>query len=162
MYVGTYFSLFNSSLFLLNSYFLFLIRPVSKVLTTLDKIKTDRFNGDDVAKSIGIKKVMLKLGFRVAMVVTKKILSMLQPADTALQARSAGLKEAIVIIKCVQNEIKKLRSDEMYYQMLEEAKSTISGDSENKTQAEKRQIIKQVGWTPTCCMALPAPPRGEI
>ena len=48
---------------------------------------------------------------------------MFQPADRALQVRNAGLKDAIPIIKCVQNEIKKLRSDEMYVQILEKAES---------------------------------------
>nr|CAH7733083.1 unnamed protein product [Callosobruchus chinensis] len=111
--------------------------------STLKEIKNDRFNGDDVAKSIGIKKVMLDLEFRIAMVVAKKILSTLQPADAALQARSAGLKDAITIIKCVENEIIKLRSDQMYNQILEEAKSlTIDefGESENRTQTSKRQV----------------------
>lgn len=72
----------------------------SSILQTLKEIKNGRFNSDDVAKSIGIKKVMLDLEFRMAMVVAKKILSTLQPA--ALQARSAGLKDAITIIKCVE------------------------------------------------------------
>ncbi|CAK1591220.1 unnamed protein product [Parnassius mnemosyne] len=44
----------------------------SSILRTLKEIKYDRFNGDDVAKSIGIKKVMLDLEFRKAMVVAKK------------------------------------------------------------------------------------------
>jgi|GEM_PF-6140542 len=111
----------------------------SLILKTLDEIKNDRFNGDDVAKSIGIKKVMLSLEFRMAMVVAKKILSMLQSADAALQARSAGLKDAITIIKCVQNEVTKLRSDEIYNQILKEVKFMTDGDSENRTQAQKRK-----------------------
>ncbi|GBP00479.1 hypothetical protein EVAR_89857_1 [Eumeta japonica] len=72
------------------------------------------FNGDDVAKSI----------------------------DAALQARSAGLKDAITIIKCVKDEIIKLRSNQMYNQILEEAKSLTSndcGESENRTQTSKRK-----------------------
>ncbi|KAJ8710650.1 hypothetical protein PYW08_009165 [Mythimna loreyi] len=112
---------------------------------TLKEIKNGRFNGDDVAKSIGIKKVMLDLEFRIAMVVAKKILSTLQPADAALQARSAGLKDAITIIKCVKDEIIKLRSNQMYNQILEEAKSLTSndcGESENRTQTSKRQVKK--------------------
>lgn len=114
------------------------------ILNTLDAIKNDRFNGNDVAKSVGIKKVMLNLEFRMAMVVAKKILLMFQPADAALQARSAGLKDAITIIKCVENEIMKLRSDETYHQILEEAKSMISSDFENMThtQNQKRQVKK--------------------
>ncbi|GBP14203.1 hypothetical protein EVAR_7632_1 [Eumeta japonica] len=75
------------------------------------------FNGDDVAKSI----------------------------DAALQARSAGLKDAITIIKCVKDEIIKLRSNQMYNQILEEAKSLTSndcGESENRTQTSKRQVKK--------------------
>ncbi|KAL4719458.1 hypothetical protein ACJJTC_000470 [Scirpophaga incertulas] len=115
----------------------------SSILQNLKEIKNDRFNGDDVAKSIGIKKVMLDLEFRIAMVVAKKILSTLQPADAALQARCAGLKDDITIIKCVENEIIKLRSDQMYNQILEEAKSlTIDefGESENRTQTSKRQV----------------------
>lgn len=100
------------------------------ILSTLDEIKNDRFNGQDVAKSVGIKKVMLSMEFRMAMVVTKKILSMLQPADAALQARSAGLKDAITIVKCVQDEITNLRSDEMYHTIFEEAKSMTSSNSE--------------------------------
>lgn len=40
-------------------------------------------NGDEVAKSVGIKKIMLNFEFRMAMVMAKKILSMLQPADEA-------------------------------------------------------------------------------
>lgn len=129
----------------------------SSILKTLDEIKNDRFNGDDVAKSVGIKKVMPNLEFRMAMVVAKKILSMLEPADAALQARNAGLKDAITIIKCVQNEIIKLRTDEMYHQILEEAKSKISGDSENQTQ--KRQIKKSnrmddyLTYGTSCCSA---------
>ncbi|XP_045460337.1 zinc finger MYM-type protein 1-like [Harmonia axyridis] len=112
----------------------------SEILLTLDKMKNDRFNGDDVAKSVGIKKIMLNLEFRMAMVVAKKILSMLQPADASLQARSAGLKDALIIINCVQNEITKLRTDEMYHQILEEAKSMTSIDSENRTHTQKRQV----------------------
>lgn len=73
---------------------------------------------------------MLSMEFRMAMVVTKKILSMLQPADAALQARSAGLKDAITIVKCVQDEITNLRSDEMYHTIFEEAKSMTSSNSE--------------------------------
>ncbi|GBP82763.1 hypothetical protein EVAR_94921_1 [Eumeta japonica] len=117
----------------------------SSILQTLKEIKNGRFNGDDVAKSIGIKKVMLDLEFRIAMVVAKKILSTLQPADAALQARSAGLKDAITIIKCVKDEIIKLRSNQMYNQILEEAKSLTSndcGESENRTQTSKRQVKK--------------------
>lgn len=60
-----------------------------------------------------------------------------------MQARCAGLKDAITIIKCVENEIIKLRSDQMYNQILEEAKSlTIDefGESENRTQTSKRQV----------------------
>ncbi|XP_047027517.1 zinc finger MYM-type protein 1-like [Helicoverpa zea] len=117
----------------------------SSILQTLKEIKNGRFNGDDVAKSIGIKKVMLDLEFRIAMVVAKKILSTLQPADKALQARSAGLKDAITIIKCVKDEIIKLRSNQMYNQILEEAKSLTSndcGESENRTQTSKRQVKK--------------------
>ncbi|GBP59176.1 hypothetical protein EVAR_53330_1 [Eumeta japonica] len=74
-----------------------------------------------------------------------KILSTLQPADAALQARSAGLKDAITIIKCVKDEIIKLRSNQMYNQILEEAKSLTSndcGESENRTQTSKRQVKK--------------------
>ncbi|GBO98772.1 hypothetical protein EVAR_254_1 [Eumeta japonica] len=88
---------------------------------------------------------MLDLEFRIAMVVAKKILSTLQPADAALQARSAGLKDAITIIKCVKDEIIKLRSNQMYNQILEEAKSLTSndcGESENRTQTSKRQVKK--------------------
>uniref|UniRef100_A0A2A4K8G3 DUF4371 domain-containing protein n=2 Tax=Heliothis virescens TaxID=7102 RepID=A0A2A4K8G3_HELVI len=117
----------------------------SSILQTLKEIKNGRFNGDDVAKSIGIKKVMLDLEFRMAMVVAKKVLSTLQPADAALQARSAGLKDAITIIKCVKDEIIKLRSNEMYNQTLEEAKSLTSddsGESENRTHVSKRQVKK--------------------
>lgn len=112
----------------------------SSILTTLDEIKRDKFNGEDVAKSVGIKKVMLNLEFRMAMVVARKILSMLQPADAALQARSAGLKDAIKIIKCVQNEITKLRSDEMYHKTLGEAYHYTSGHSESGNQAQKGQV----------------------
>ncbi|XP_071053605.1 uncharacterized protein [Onthophagus taurus] len=114
----------------------------SAILATLDEIKNDRFNGDDVAKSVGIKKVMLSLEFQMAMVVAKIILSTLQPADAALQARSAVLKDAIKIINCVQYEITKLRSDDRYHQILGEAKSMTSGDSENRTQIQNRQVKK--------------------
>ncbi|GBO99923.1 Trypsin 3A1 [Eumeta japonica] len=89
----------------------------SSILQTLKEIKNGRFNGDDVAKSI----------------------------DAALQARSAGLKDAITIIKCVKDEIIKLRSNQMYNQILEEAKSLTSndcGESENRTQTSKRQVKK--------------------
>ena len=44
----------------------------SSILKNLDEIKNDRFNGDDVAKSFGIKKVMLNLEFRMARLWAKK------------------------------------------------------------------------------------------
>lgn len=70
------------------------------------------------------------------MVVVKKILSTLQPADAALKARSAGLKDAIKIKKCVEDEILKLRSNQMYAQILDGANSLTSddhGESEKRT-----------------------------
>lgn len=85
----------------------------SSILKILDVIKNDRYNSDDadVAESFGIKKIMLNLEFRIAMIVAKKILSILQPADVALQGQSSGLKDARTIIKCVQSEMTKMRSD---------------------------------------------------
>lgn len=69
------------------------------ILQTLKEIKKGRFNGEDVAKSIGIKGVMLDLEFRMAMVVAKKILSTLQPAtqvaDAALQTQLCKPKRRI-------------------------------------------------------------------
>ncbi|GBP01750.1 hypothetical protein EVAR_5267_1 [Eumeta japonica] len=65
--------------------------------------------------------------------------------QTQLCKPSAGLKDAITIIKCVKDEIIKLRSNQMYNQILEEAKSLTSndcGESENRTQTSKRQVKK--------------------
>ncbi|GBP08435.1 hypothetical protein EVAR_77136_1 [Eumeta japonica] len=74
----------------------------------------------------------------------QKILSTLQPADAALRPKRR-IKDAITIIKCVKDEIIKLRSNQMYNQILEEAKSLTSndcGESENRTQTSKRQVKK--------------------
>lgn len=67
---------------------------------------------------------------------------MLQPADATSPVRNAGLRDAITIIKWVQNERIKHRMDEMYHQILEKAKFITSGDSENKTKTQMIQIKK--------------------
>lgn len=63
---------------------------------------------------------------------------MVQPEYTALQA----LKDAITIVKCIQNEETKLTSYEMYHKALEEAKNMTSGNSENMTKTQKKQAHK--------------------
>lgn len=77
---------------------------------------------------------MLSIELRMAMIVAKTLV-----ADPALQARSASLKDAIIIIKCVQDGITNLRLDEMYNQILHEAESFTSSDSENAADTQKRQ-----------------------
>lgn len=104
----------------------------------LDDVRKSRFGGDDIAKSIGIKSVMLSIEFRLAMLMTRKILCVLQPADAALQGRSTGLKDAILIIKCVNEEIFNLRSEDTYKKILEEAQNLIEKESENMSR--KRQV----------------------
>ncbi|GBP47442.1 hypothetical protein EVAR_85034_1 [Eumeta japonica] len=62
---------------------------------------------------------------------------------TQLASPKRRIKDAITIIKCVKDEIIKLRSNQMYNQILEEAKSLTSndcGESENRTQTSKRQV----------------------
>ena len=114
----------------------------SSILAALEEVKNGKFSGDDVAKSIGIKSVMLSIEFRMAMIVVKKILSVLQPADAALQGRNTGLKDAIMIVKCVQEEILNLRADEVYKQILEEANSIVNSDFGSSTHVQKRQVKK--------------------
>lgn len=128
----------------------------SLILKTLEEIKKGKFSGEDIAKSIGIKKVIFTMNFRFAMVVAKKILSLLQPADAALQARATGLKDAISIILYIEQELINLRSEEMYNIILMEAKNLIPNENEvldGKRQVKPKQMKNfiQYGPSPSAC-----------
>lgn len=109
------------------------------ILKCLREIKNQKFSGDDIAKSVGIKTVMLSMKFRMALLITKKILCILDPADAALQGRTTSLKNAISIIQCVQKEICNLRSDEIYKSILKEAENLVEEESEDVL-SRKRQV----------------------
>ena len=113
----------------------------AEIIRTLDEIiQSKLFAGKDIAKSIGIKSVMLKTDFRFTLILMKKILGLLEPADAALQGRSTSLKDAIEIITCVKNKIQLLRSSEMFLNILNESQNLVPYPKDDvKSTAEKRK-----------------------
>ncbi|XP_057664443.1 uncharacterized protein LOC130898879 [Diorhabda carinulata] len=68
---------------------------------------------------------MLEYDFRFTLVFMKKLLGLLEPADSALQARTISLKEANEIIKSVKNKIRDLRTNETYQSLANEASQLL-------------------------------------
>lgn len=117
------------------------------ILKTLEQIPREDFNGDDVAKSVGLRTVMLNLQFRFALTIMKKVLSLLQPADAALQGRATSLKDATAIVLIVKTEIENLRTDDQYKLILRQAvelspSEASEGTSGNSTTTTSKRIRK--------------------
>ncbi|XP_057662275.1 uncharacterized protein LOC130897444 [Diorhabda carinulata] len=101
----------------------------TEILRSLDEFKNDRsficWSVYLSVKSVGIKSVMLEYDFRFTLVFMKKLLGLLEPADSALQARTISLKEANEIIKSVKNKIRDLRTNETYQSLANEASQLL-------------------------------------
>ncbi|XP_056637700.1 uncharacterized protein LOC130445837 [Diorhabda sublineata] len=101
----------------------------TEILRSLDEFKNNRsficWSVYLSVKSVRIKSVMLEYDFRFTLVFMKKLLGLLEPADSALQARTISLKEANEIIKSVKNKIRDLRTNETYQSLANEASQLL-------------------------------------
>ncbi|CAH1104523.1 unnamed protein product [Psylliodes chrysocephalus] len=130
----------------------------SEILRTLDEIRKDNsFNGQDVAKSRGIKLVMLEIDFRFSLVLMKKILEFLKPADAILQERSTSLKDANCVILSVKSKIQDLRSDEVLQTLVNEAMHLCSEVNSNTENLRPRRDIKISGNMKNYLLTEPLP-----
>lgn len=82
---------------------------------------------------------MGKLDFRFALILAHKLLSLLSAADQALQSRRVGLKEAAGIVTSSIDEISKLRSEETFTLLFNEATNLLPSAANNDNNASDKK-----------------------
>lgn len=103
-----------------------------EILNTLTQIPQEKFDGGTVAKSLGLGTAMKKLEFRFDLTLAHKILSLLKSVNNALESRSMGLKEAVSVVYCAIEQVRKLRTGENYQEILTEAINLIPDLNEHQ------------------------------
>ena len=118
-----------------------------KILQALEKIPHEKFDGDTIAKSLGLYAIMKKIEFRFALVLSHKILSLLECANNALESRKTSLKDAIVITKIAVEEIRQLRNESKYLEILNQALDLLPETDETEEcrvpKRKRKRITKE-------------------
>lgn len=110
-----------------------------EIIRVLDAVMKGNFSGEDVAKSTGMKTVMVTPEFRFCLVLCKRVLGLLQPADAVLQNRKTGLRNAVEIVQSVKQSLYSLRKDSEFKSILDQSTELLSKVSEDGG-PRKRQI----------------------
>jgi hypothetical protein len=112
------------------------------ILHVLNLIRHEQFSGDDVAVSVGLRKVFSKIEFRFSFVLMKRILGLVEPADKCLQRRETGISEAMKVINSTLFALSDLRTEETFLGLQEEAQSLWPESEEEPNPRPKRRRIE--------------------
>ncbi|XP_050527956.1 uncharacterized protein LOC126898050 [Daktulosphaira vitifoliae] len=115
----------------------------SEINRVLDQVVTQStlFNGEDRAKSIGIKTVIETEEFRFCLIFAKKFLGLLHPADAAMQSRTASLKVGLDVVKSVLQQLQVMRTSQKEFELiLEDANKLIPMIESTNNTMSKRKI----------------------
>ena len=118
---------------------------IIKVLSAIPENK--KFDGEDIATSKGIKSVMLSMEFRFCLVLCKKVLGILDPADSILQGTKCSFKDGVKVIKSVTFNISSLRNETEYASLIRQAEQLIP-------ETEKFNQVSKTGKRKRTCKNL--------
>lgn len=93
------------------------------ILNCLETVreKREEFDSEDIVTSEGLLKVMKKFEFRFLLVLMKRVLGYLEPAEKSLQSRESSLTDGLGYIKILQSSLEEMRNDDCYLNLKEEA-----------------------------------------
>lgn len=91
-----------------------------------------KFDVDTVATATGLRKFVTNERFMFIAVLMKRVLGLLKPADSVLQARETDLNEALKVVDTSISLLKSLRSEKGYLETVEKMK-VLSDTAESHT-----------------------------
>lgn len=110
-----------------------------KIIEALEKVVINTDNGEYIAEATGLLTIVKSKEFRFCLILMKKVLEQLQPADKLLQSREFSLRDSIVILNSTIDSLSNFRNNTVYESIVNEMNTEFDIGEENVSTLKRRR-----------------------